>query len=63
MQHINQQPKYLNGGKVVIYNENKKLLNKRNYGIVKSIEYTQKAAALISEMILIMRQSIIKYEF
>jgi len=45
----------LNGGKVVIYNDNKKLLNKLNYGIVKSIEYTQKAAALISEMILIMR--------
>jgi len=45
----------LNGGKVVIYDDNKKLLNKLNYGIVKSIEYTQKVAALISEMISIMR--------
>jgi len=39
MWHINQQIKYLNRGKVVIYNDNRKLLNKLNYGITKLIEY------------------------
>ena len=52
---IHQQMKHLNGGRVIVYNDNIQLINKFNFRIVKSIEYGQEAAAAISKIILIMR--------
>ena len=40
-----------------------KLLNKINFGMVKLLEYTQEAAALISEILRIVRKSAIIFEF
>ena len=61
--HILNQTEYLNGGRIVVYNDNMKLLNKINFRMVKSLEYVQKVAALISEILRIVRRSAVKFEF
>ena len=39
IQQIHQQMKHLNNGRVIVYNNNMQLINKFNFGMVKSIEY------------------------
>jgi len=59
---ISNQIKYLNEERIVVLNDNMKLLNKINFGIVKSLEYAQEAATPISEILRIVRRSIIKFK-
>ena len=60
---IYQQMKYLNDGKVIVYNDNMQLINKFNFGMMKSIEYAQEAVAAISEIISIVRKSPVRFVF
>ena len=60
---INSQTKHLNRGKVIVCNNNMKLLNKINYSMVKAIEFSQEAVSLASKILTIIRKSIIRHEF
>ena len=46
-----------------MHNNNIKLLNKTNFGIVKSLENMQEAMALIIEILRIVGRSVVKFKF